>query len=79
MGAGKFRGDEKRLESEIEEMAHVVYGLAKNEQSKQVARDTAGLLLTLSNVEFEKEEEPILPRLPEGIISREKKGGSENG
>ena len=54
MGAGKFRGDEKRLESEIEEMAHVVYGLAKNEQSKQVARDTAGLLLTLSNVKFEK-------------------------
>ena len=29
MGEGEFRGDEKRLASEIEEMAHVVYGMPK--------------------------------------------------
>ena len=66
MGAGEFRGDENRLESEIEEMAHVVYGLPKNVQSRRVARNTAGLLLTLSRVKFEKEEEPLMPRLPNG-------------
>ncbi len=66
MGAGAFRGDESRLESEIEEMAHVVYGLPKNEQSRRVARNVAGLLLTLSRVKFEKEEEPHLPRLSHG-------------
>mgnify|MGYP006865135832 CR=1 FL=1 len=65
MGEGEFRGDAGRLESEIEEIAHVVYGLPKNEQSKSVARDTASLLLTLSGVKFAKEEEPILPRRPE--------------
>ncbi len=66
MGAGVFRGDESRLESEIEEMAHVVYGLPKNEQSRRGARNVAWLLLTLSRVKFEKEEEPLMPRLPHG-------------
>lgn len=66
MTAGEFRGDEKRLETELEEMAHIVYGLPKNEQSKAVARNTANLLLTLSKVKFEKEEEPHLPRLQHG-------------
>ncbi len=69
MGEGDFRGDAGRLESEIEEMAHIVYGLPKNEQSKSVARQTASLLLTLSGVRFEKEEEPILPRPPEAGAS----------
>jgi len=66
MGAGDFRGDAGRLEGQIEEMAHVVYGLPKNEISKTVARNVAALLLTLSSVKFEKEEEPIRPRPPEG-------------
>lgn len=66
MGAGDFRGDAGRLEGQIEEMAHVVYGLPKNEVSKTVARNVAALLLTLSSVKFEKEEEPIRPRPPEG-------------
>ena len=42
------------------------YGLPKNEISKTVARNVAALLLTLSSVKFEKEEEPIRPRPPEG-------------
>ncbi|HBK80284.1 MAG TPA: hypothetical protein DDZ83_11565 [Nitrospinae bacterium] len=66
MGAGDFRGDAGRLEGQIEEMAHVMYGLPKNEVSKTVARNVAALLLTLSSVKFEKEEEPIRPRPPEG-------------
>ena len=66
MGAGDFRGDAGRLEGQIEEMAHVMYGLPKNEISKTVARNVAALLLTLSSVKFEKEEEPIRPRPPEG-------------
>ncbi|MFP6870258.1 MAG: hypothetical protein VCE91_13110 [Nitrospinota bacterium] len=66
MGAGDFRGDAGRLEGQIEEMAHVVYGLPKDEISKTVARNVAALLLTLSSVKFEKEEEPIRPRPPEG-------------
>ncbi len=74
MGAGDFRGDEKRLESEIEEMAHVVYGLPKNEQSRRVARNTAALLLTLSKVKFEKKEEPHMPRLPHGGKGERKNG-----
>ena len=64
MGEGKFRGDTGRLSRQIEEMAHVVYGLPINEQSRKVAESTASLLLTLSRVEFEKEEEPLLPRPP---------------
>ena len=66
MGAGDFRGDAGRLEGQIEEMAHVVYGLPKNEISKTVARNVAALLLTLSSVKFEKEDEPIRPRPLEG-------------
>ncbi len=64
MSAGKFRGDAERLSRQIEEMAHVVYGLPMNEQSRKVADKTASLMLTLSRVEFEKEEEPLLPRPP---------------
>ena len=64
MGAGKFRGDAGRLSRQIEETAHVVYGLPINEQSRKVADNVASLMLTLSRVEFEREEEPILPRPP---------------
>lgn len=74
MGVGELRGDEKRLASEIEEMAHVVYGLPKNDLSKKIAQNTANLLHTLSQVKFEKEEEPHLPRLP-GLDG---KGGEKN-
>ncbi len=66
MGAGEFRGDGRRLESLIEEMARVVYGLPVDEKSKVTSKETAALLLTLSRVRFEKEEEPIVPRLPLG-------------
>ncbi|MEE9256965.1 MAG: hypothetical protein V3V56_07330 [bacterium] len=64
MGAGKFRGNTGRLSRQIEEMAHVVYGLPINEQSRKVADSTASFMLTLSRVEFEREEEPLLPRPP---------------
>ncbi len=64
MGAGKFRGDAGRLSRQIEEMAHIVYGLPMNEQSRKVADKTASLMLTLSRVEFEKEEEPLPLRPP---------------
>jgi hypothetical protein len=77
MGVGEFRGDEKHLPSEIEEMAHVVYGLPKNDLSKTISQNTANLLRTLSNVKFEKEEEPHLPRLP-GKPPLDGKGGDKN-
>ncbi len=73
MGAGEFRGNADRLESQIEEMAHVVYGLPKNEQSRAVAKGTASLLRTLSGVKFEREEEPIWPRPP--VRSSRETGG----
>ncbi len=62
MGEVKFRGDIGRLESMIEDMAHGVYGLAKDEKSKAAAKAVVSRLLTLSGVKFEKEEEPIRPR-----------------
>ena len=64
MGEVEFRGDIGRLESMIEDMAHRVYGLAKNDKSKATAKMVASRLLTLSGVKFEKEEEPIRPRIP---------------
>ena len=66
MGEGEFRGDADRLESQIEEMAHVVYGLPKNDLSKSVAKNVANQLLILSAIKFEKEEEPIRPLPPVG-------------
>jgi hypothetical protein len=69
MGLGDFRGDEKRLEIEIEEMAHCVYGLAKDDKSKVAAEMVASQLLTLSGVKFEKEEEPIRPKIPRKVES----------
>ncbi len=64
MGEVEFRGDTRRLESMIEDMAHRVYGLAKNDKSKAAAEKTVSRLLTLSGVKFEKEEEPIRPKVP---------------
>ncbi len=74
MGAGDFRGDAGRLDSQIEEMASVVYGMPKNEQSRKVAKETAGLLRTLSGLKFELAEEPLPPRPPQA--ARE---GGDNG
>ncbi len=71
MGEAKFRGDTGRLVSMVEDMAHCVYGLAKDEKSKAAAEAVASRLLTLSGVKFEKEEEPIRPR-----ISRRVGGGN---
>ena len=64
MGEVEFRGDIGSLDSMIEDMAHCVYGLAKNDKSKATAEMVASRLLTLSGVKFEKEEEPIRPRIP---------------
>ena len=64
MEEGEFRGDVESLESMIEDMAHRVYGLAKNDKSKAAAKMVASRLLTLSGVKFEKEEEPIRPGIP---------------
>ncbi len=58
MGEVEFRGEVERLESMIEDMAHCVYGLAKDDKSKAVTEMVASQLLTLSGVKFEKEEEP---------------------
>ena len=66
MGEVEFRGDLGHLESMIEDMAHCVYGLKKNDKTKATAEMVASRLLTLSGVEFEKEEEPIRPRIPRG-------------
>ncbi len=66
MGEIEFRGNVERLESTIEDMAHCVYGLKKNDKTKATAEMVASRLLTLSGVEFEKEEEPIRPRIPRG-------------
>ena len=64
MGEVEFRGELGRLESMIEDMAHCVYGLAKDDKSKAAAEMVASRLLALSGVKFEKEEEPIRPRIP---------------
>ena len=64
MGEVNFQGDVGRLELLIEDMAHGVYGLVKDEKSKAAAEAVASRLLTLSKVKFEKEEEPIRPRIP---------------
>ena len=64
MEEGEFRGDVESLESMIEDMAHRVYGLAKNDKSKAATKIVASRLLTLSGVKFEKEEEPIRPGIP---------------
>ena len=60
----EFKGDVESLELMIEDMAHRVYGLAKNDKSKAAAKMVASRLLTLSGVKFEKEEEPIRPGIP---------------
>ncbi len=62
----KFRDDIERLQVLIENTAHCVYGLAKDDKSKSAAKAVASRLLTLSGVKFEKEEEPIRPRVPRG-------------
>jgi len=66
MGAGDFRGDAGRLGAQIEEVASVVYGMPKNDHSKRTAEETAGLLITLSRIRFDLEEEAIPPRPPAG-------------
>jgi hypothetical protein len=70
MGEVEFRGEVERLESMIEDMAHCVYGLAKDDKSKAVAEMVASRLLTLSGVKFEKEEEPIRPRISRRLEGR---------
>ena len=64
MGEVEFRGEIERLESMVEDMAHCIYGLAKNDKSKASAEMVVSRLLTLSGVKFKKEEEPIRPRIP---------------
>ncbi len=78
MGAGKFRGDAGRVSRQIEEMAHVVYGLPINEQSRKVADSTASFMLTLSRVEFEREEEP-LPLRPPRPAGADRPSGPDTG
>lgn len=64
MGEVEFRGDIGHLESMIEDMAHRVYGLAKNGKSKAASEIVASQLLVLSKAKIEKEEEPIRPKVP---------------
>ncbi len=64
MGEVEFRGEIGRFESMIEDMAHCVYGLAKNGKSKAASEIVASQLLVLSRAKIEKEEEPIRPRPP---------------
>ncbi len=59
----KIEGDAGRLAGQLEDMAHTVYGLPKDERSRAIAKDIAEMLQTLSEARVEMDEEPILERL----------------
>ena len=62
MNMSEFKGDAGRFAGQLEEMAHTVYGLPKDEWSRATAKDIAEMLQTLSEARVEMDEEPILKR-----------------
>ena len=62
MNMAEIEGDAGRLAGQLEEMAHTVYGLPKDERSRATAKDIAEMLQTLSETRVEIDEEPILKR-----------------
>jgi hypothetical protein len=59
----EMKGDAGRLAGQLEEMAHTVYGLPKDDRSQATAKDIAEILQILSEARVEMDEEPILTRL----------------
>jgi len=60
------RADEGQTADRIEEMAHALFGLPKDERSRAGAREMAEMLAQVAAVRFEKTEEPIMPQARTG-------------